>query len=55
MSPSGSIFIDGVDIKKFHPQKLRELFGVVSQEPVLFYGTVEENIKFIYFIFKALF
>eukprot|EP00828_Plagiopyla_frontata_P026449 TRINITY_DN3460_c0_g1_i3.p1 TRINITY_DN3460_c0_g1~~TRINITY_DN3460_c0_g1_i3.p1 ORF type:complete len:230 (+),score=57.42 TRINITY_DN3460_c0_g1_i3:1042-1731(+) len=46
MSPSESIFIDGVDIKKFHPQKLRQLFGVVSQEPVLFYGTIEENIKY---------
>lgn len=41
----GDIFIDGVSIKKYDLRFLRECFGVVSQEPVLFNGTIEYNIK----------
>ena len=32
-------------IKNLSYNFIRELFGVVSQEPALFYGTVAENIK----------
>ena len=42
----GEILIDGVDIKSMSVQQLRSLFGVVSQEPVLFMGTVSYNIKY---------
>ena len=41
----GEILIDGVNIKKYDLKHLRESYGVVSQEPVLFNGTIEYNIK----------
>ena len=42
----GEILIDGVNIKQFDLKHLRESYGVVSQEPVLFNGTIEYNIKY---------
>ncbi len=42
----GSITIDGVDIKDMKVAELRKYFGVVSQEPVLFAGTIADNIRF---------
>ncbi len=42
---SGEILLDGVNIKNYDVQYLRGIFGVVSQEPVLFNGTVAYNIK----------
>ena len=41
----GDIFIDGVDIKNYDLRHLRLNFGVVSQEPVLFNGTIDYNIR----------
>ncbi len=43
---SGSIQIDGHDIKEFKRSDLRSLFGMVLQDTWLFSGTVEENIKY---------
>ena len=40
------IFIDGVDIKKIKLKELRSLFGIVSQEAILFNDTVYNNIAF---------
>ena len=40
----GSITLDGVDIKKLNVKWLRSQLGLVSQEPVLFQGTVADNI-----------
>merc|ERR1719181_31238 len=42
----GSITIDGMDILTFDPQWLRDQIGLVSQEPVLFAMSVEENIMY---------
>ena len=42
----GSILIDGVDIRKYDPQWLRMQIGLVSQEPVLFAMSIEENIMY---------
>ena len=42
----GSILIDGVDIKEYELSFLRKAFGVVQQEPVLFSGTIGENIRY---------
>ena len=42
----GNILIDGVNIKLMNVSQLRRIFGVVSQEPVLFRGTVSFNIKY---------
>ncbi len=41
----GSIRIGGVDIKDFELADLRRLFGVVLQDPYLFTGTLESNIR----------
>ncbi|MGA2990779.1 MAG: ABC transporter ATP-binding protein [Candidatus Korobacteraceae bacterium] len=41
----GSIRLDGVDIRELDLQALRRRFGVVLQDPFLFSGTVETNIR----------
>jgi len=41
----GSIRIDGVDVKDMDIGNLRSRYGVVLQDPFLFTGTVEGNIK----------
>lgn len=41
----GTVTIDGVDIKQYPSQTLRQNVGLVLQEPFLFHGTVESNIK----------
>ena len=38
--------LDGTDIREFNVKWLRQQIGVVSQEPVLFGTTIEENIKY---------
>lgn len=43
---SGSIQIDGHNIKEFKRSDLRSLFGMVLQDTWLFSDTVEENIKY---------
>lgn len=43
---SGSITIDGVDIKNFTRHDLRSMFGMVLQDTWLFNGTVRENIRY---------
>jgi len=42
----GRILIDGVDIRTYDPQWLRMQIGLVSQEPVLFAMSIEENIMY---------
>uniref|UniRef100_A0A2I3GHL1 ATP binding cassette subfamily B member 4 n=1 Tax=Nomascus leucogenys TaxID=61853 RepID=A0A2I3GHL1_NOMLE len=42
----GMINIDGQDIRNFNVSYLREIIGVVSQEPVLFSTTIAENIRY---------
>jgi ATP-binding cassette subfamily B multidrug efflux pump len=41
----GAVRIDGVDIKEMSLDDLRGRFGVVLQDPFLFSGTVESNIR----------
>lgn len=43
---SGSVIIDGNDIKQLDPLWLRSKIGAVSQEPILFAGTIRENILY---------
>ena len=40
----GRIFIDGYDINKVELYSLRRQIGIVPQEPLLFSGTINENI-----------
>uniref|UniRef100_A0A8C1DHA4 ATP-binding cassette sub-family B member 5 n=1 Tax=Cyprinus carpio carpio TaxID=630221 RepID=A0A8C1DHA4_CYPCA len=42
----GTVTIDGHDIRSLNVRGLRELIGVVSQEPVLFATTISENIRY---------
>lgn len=41
----GEILIDGVNVKNYDLEALRELTGVVLQKNVLFTGSIKENIK----------
>jgi subfamily B ATP-binding cassette protein MsbA len=43
---SGSITVDGHDIRTLALESYREKIGVVLQEPFLFSGTIEENIAY---------
>lgn len=42
----GQILIDGKDISGMNVKSLRRRVGIVSQEPVLFSGTIAENIAY---------
>jgi ABC-type multidrug transport system fused ATPase/permease subunit len=42
----GKVLIDGVDTRDYQLQGLRQHFGFVLQDTVLFRGTVEENIAY---------
>ena len=42
----GNILINGTNIKDFDIHYLRSIFGVVSQEPILFNGSFKDNIKY---------
>ena len=41
----GAILLDGVDIRELDLRDLRQQFGIVLQDPFLFTGTLESNIK----------
>ncbi len=43
---SGSIEIDGVDIRQMSRANVRDLFGMVLQDTWLFEGTIKENITY---------
>lgn len=42
----GRVLIDGKDIGEMNAKSLRRKIGVVSQEPVLFSGSIAENISY---------
>jgi len=41
---SGELLIDGVNIKEYSLQSIRNLMGIVTQEPILFNDTIASNI-----------
>jgi ATP-binding cassette subfamily B multidrug efflux pump len=43
---SGTILIDGRDIKSYTRNSLRRSFGIVLQDTYLFSGTIKDNIKY---------
>ena len=43
---SGSICIDGVDIRQIPREQLRSMFGMVLQDTWLFHGSIYENIHY---------
>jgi ATP-binding cassette subfamily B protein len=42
---SGTIYIDGIDVKAQTQKELRSKIGMVPQKSVLFSGTIEDNIR----------
>jgi ATP-binding cassette subfamily B protein/subfamily B ATP-binding cassette protein MsbA len=42
----GAILIDGIDLRKATQASIRTQMGIVLQEPFLFGGTVQDNIRF---------
>ena len=41
----GAVFVDGVNVKDYRLETLREKIGVVPQKAILFKGTLRENMK----------
>jgi ATP-binding cassette subfamily B protein len=43
---AGSILLDGVDVRKISLRSLRDQISIVLQEPLLFSGTIADNIRY---------
>ena len=43
---SGTVYLDGVDLREIEMSSLRERFGLVSQQPWMLDGTIADNIAF---------
>ncbi len=41
----GRVFVEGVDVKDYPLEQLREKIGIVQQKAVLFKGTIAENLR----------
>ena len=44
-STKGEVLIDGVDVRKYPLEELRNKVGIVMQKPILFKGTIRENMQ----------
>jgi ABC-type multidrug transport system fused ATPase/permease subunit len=42
----GEVTVDGYDVRSVTQQSLNQQIGIVSQDPILFSGTIEENIRY---------
>jgi ABC-type multidrug transport system fused ATPase/permease subunit len=42
----GRVSIDGVDVQKYRVRSLRDKIGIVLQDPVLFSGTIADNLRY---------
>ncbi len=42
----GRILLDGTELTRLDPLDLRRCFALVSQSPALFFGSIEENIRY---------
>jgi ATP-binding cassette subfamily C protein LapB len=43
---SGAVLVDGIDLRQIEPADLRRNMGYVSQDVLLFFGSLRENIAF---------
>ncbi len=43
---AGRVLVDGVDVRQYRVRSLREKIAIVLQEPVLFQGTIAENLRY---------
>ena len=42
----GSVSVDGIDVREYDLQALRDRIGVVEQDPYMFSGTIRENVAY---------
>lgn len=42
----GEVLVDGINVKEYRQESLRNLIGYVSQKAILFSGDIESNIKY---------
>jgi ABC-type multidrug transport system fused ATPase/permease subunit len=42
----GRVTIDGVDVRRYRVRSLRDKIGIVLQDPVLFQGTIADNLRY---------
>ncbi|HJZ71950.1 MAG TPA: ABC transporter ATP-binding protein, partial [Vicinamibacterales bacterium] len=42
----GRVTVDGVDVRKYKVRSLRERISIVLQDPVLFQGTIADNLRY---------
>jgi len=45
-STAGRVLVDGVDVRQYRIRSLREKIAIVLQDPVLFHGTIAENLRY---------
>jgi ABC-type multidrug transport system fused ATPase/permease subunit len=43
---SGRVLVDGIDVRDYKLRSLREKIAIVLQDPVLFSGTIAENLRY---------
>jgi ATP-binding cassette, subfamily B, bacterial len=43
---AGRVLIDGVDVQRYRVRSLRERIAIVLQDPVLFSGTIADNLRY---------
>jgi ATP-binding cassette subfamily B protein/subfamily B ATP-binding cassette protein MsbA len=43
---AGHVLVDGVDVRQYEIRSLRERIAIVPQDPVLFSGTIAENLRY---------
>jgi ABC-type multidrug transport system fused ATPase/permease subunit len=43
---AGRVLVDGVDVRRYRVRELREKIGIVLQDPVLFSGTIADNLRY---------
>jgi ATP-binding cassette subfamily B protein/subfamily B ATP-binding cassette protein MsbA len=43
---AGRVLVDGVDVRQYYVRSLRERVAIVLQDPVLFSGTIADNLRY---------
>ena len=43
---AGRVLVDGVDVRQYRVRSLREKIAIVLQDPVLFQGTIRDNLRY---------
>jgi ABC-type multidrug transport system fused ATPase/permease subunit len=43
---AGRVLVDGEDVRRYRVRELREKIGIVLQDPVLFSGTIADNLRY---------